>query len=196
VRLTTQSKHFSVYDQVLPSSSFGIFSNWFFKKELKVDAPGWTKGSDVLRYSLKLGKFASNWDLDSTDIERTIFKDIQYVVHAVEKDMKEDFSELNASIHSFPRKSRSEWEIGKIVYYFCSPKWHEGMGGLLQLVSPPEEGLLTGMNPEQMASAVSIGHWVSPIPNRLVVVSNLCVRKINRIDPDAGSNTLCFFAVT
>jgi len=196
MRLTTQSKYFSVYDQVLPGSSFGIFTSWFFKKKLEVNAPGWTKGSDALRYHLKLGKFVTNWDLESNDIERAIFSDLRYAIQAVEKELHEDFSEFNTSIHSFPRKSRSEWEMSTMIYYFCSPRWSEGMGGLLQLVSPPEEGLLTTLNPEQMASTVSIGHWVSPIPNRLVIVSKSCARRINRIDPDAGSNTLCFLAAS
>ena len=87
--------------------------------------------------------------------------------------------------------SDSPQYVGAGVYY-CHSEWRSSWGGELFFpdISATEEDVYnkTNISIDQKLQTLATGRYVSPKPNRMVLINSGVLHSTNRIDPDAGNN--------
>jgi hypothetical protein len=105
----------------------------------------------------------------------------------------------------YPRGSKGSWTTHvnnkAIMYFYVHEKWKANWGGELLIGQTPpnpdseEKAFLDNRWHDEHLNQFGTGLYITPKPNRCVVVPGSEWSKINQVSDDAGDTSLLFFQV-
>lgn len=122
------------------------------------------------------------------------------------KDIVSEYKELILRSYIYARGCKLSWHDDSTVYagaatYYTHPKWGSTWGGELMIAEAPSIEEVFKQKPsgphleheweDRYINIYGLGQWISPKPNRLVLMAPGVYHSINRVDPDAGDHCRC-----
>jgi hypothetical protein len=116
------------------------------------------------------------------------------------------FEDISLRSYLYPRGSKLSWhddrtEFSGALTYYIHPRWGSTWGGELMVAevppitqvfsSPPDPAHLSHEWEDHYLSVFGLGQWITPKPNRLVLMAPGVYHGINRVDDDAGDHVRC-----
>jgi Rps23 Pro-64 3,4-dihydroxylase Tpa1-like proline 4-hydroxylase len=118
-------------------------------------------------------------------------------------DMVGDWTDLVTRSYLYPRGSKLSWHNDAANYagafsFYAHPKWGSTWGGELMVAEVPpmsemKKKPLVGPHIEhdwedEYINEQGVGQWITPKPNRCVIMAPGVYHSINRVDVDAGDH--------
>lgn len=198
MNITFHNEDFLVIDDVLSTEDFAAF----------------VMDAESLRYSFSNGRWSRVWQLSDPQAicsgsfylsQSPIGFGMDKIVIAFEEAIKisnfygaknETWEDIAFRAYKQPRGSKLNYHFDSPQYvgagvYYCHAQWQPLWGGDLvfpdlapvdRLGDKEQKGMI------EKIQRLSSGRFVSPKPNRLVLINGGVLHCTNRIDPDAGNN--------
>ena len=104
----------------------------------------------------------------------------------------EDWDFLSATPFLYPRDSGLAWhddaaDRAASYVFYAHEEWRPTWGAELLIATDLGRGEARVV-PPQTALNADVGHYVAPLPNRLVVLKSGTPHMVKRVDPNAGEN--------
>jgi Rps23 Pro-64 3,4-dihydroxylase Tpa1-like proline 4-hydroxylase len=212
MQATFATEKIAVYDNVLPADAFQDL--WVHVQNEQYQIPSragnWIKVwrlNDGISMSTKESLYSNrpfNSPIDQV-FERVI--DIaRRHPSIVEAGEAHGWRDISLRSYLYPRGCKLSWHDDTGIYcgefaYYTHPRWGSTWGGELliaetEAVQQTRNEASTGPYldhewEDRFVLGVGAGTFVSPKPNRLVLMAEGLYHSINRVDPDAGDHVRC-----
>jgi len=208
MRLLYKTSKFAIYDDVLTKDEF-LYVYAYMQEEsfaVPTDNGNWIKvwrngdGSPVAgppRFG-SYGPFNMPLDIVQRKVEEAGKNHPEIV---------KPFQDMSIRPYLYPRGTKLSWHDDSNTYcgaatYYCHQKWGSTWGGELFVAEVPSlQQVFKNRNPtkphidheweDEYINIYGMGHFVTPKPNRLVVMAPGVYHSIGRVDPDAGDHPRC-----
>jgi hypothetical protein len=208
MKLMFKNSKFAIFDDVLPQDSFDKV--WTHVQMENYSAP-LISGSWV-----KVWRMGDNQPLGSAEYKwsKRPFKNymdlIGHFFMEIAKNTPDICSEegvwddMTLRSYLYPRGTKLSWHNDAENYtgaftYYIHPKWGSTWGGELMVAEVPSMSEMKKkpvvgphLDHEWEDSYIAergVGQWITPKPNRCVVMTGGTYHSVNRVDPDAGDHT-------
>lgn len=207
MRLTFKNSKFAIFDDVLPPD---IFDTVWLHAQCENYSSSLSQGNWIKVWRLgdnsPLGSKEYLWSKKPFNNYMDIIGHYFLEMTKVCKDLVEENSWNDLSLRSYiyPRGTKLSWHNDAEVYsgaitYYVHPKWGSTWGGeLLVAEVPPFHTMkkkpkvgphLDHEWEDNYILENGVGQWVSPKPNRCVIMSGGVYHSVNRVDSDAGDHS-------
>lgn len=210
MKMIFKNPKFAIFDDVLPPELFQKV--WASVQNENYSTPlqsgNWVKvwrigdGSPLGSAEYNMSKRPFN---NYMDIVGHFFIEIAKTCSDMVGDENE-WVDLALRSYIYPRGTKLSWHNDSATYagafsFYVHPKWGSTWGGELMVAEVPpfselKQKPLVGPHLEhewedEYINVVGAGQWISPKPNRCVIMAPGVYHSINRVDPDAGDNARC-----
>lgn len=207
MKLTFKNSKFAIYDDVLPPDMFDMV--WLHAQHdnysTSLAVGNWIK---VWRIgdNPPLGTTEYHWSKrpfnNYMDVVGHYFNEIAKNTTDVVGD-ESNWGDLALRTYIYPRGSKLSWHNDADHYagaftYYVHPKWGSTWGGELMVAEVPD---LKSVKKQPKVGPhldhewedgylleYGVGQWISPKPNRCVVMASGVYHSISRVDADAGDH--------
>lgn len=204
MRLLLKNSKFAVYDDVLSKEEFQHL--WAYMQEEHYAMPNsygqWLK-------VWRIGDAAPLGSREYHASQAPFNLPLDKVASAIEKAGKENpelvkpFEDVTYRSYLYPRGCKLSWHDDSTVYcgaatFYAHPKWGSTWGGELMVAEVPPLGSVFKNSPnkphmdhaweDEYIHIYGMGQFVTPKPNRLVIMAPGVYHAINRVDADAGDH--------
>lgn len=208
MKLTFKNSKFAIFDDVLPPDMFDMV--WLHAQHENYAAAlaqgNWLKVWRIGDLS-PLGSTEYNWS-------KRPFNNYMDVIGHYFTEMAKNcadlvgnpssWGELTMRSYIYPRGSKLSWHNDAETYagaftYYAHPYWGSTWGGELlvaevppfhEMKKKPQVGPhLSHEWEDEYLLEHGVGQWISPKPNRCVIMASGVYHSVNRVDPDAGDHS-------
>ena len=205
MRLVFKNNKFAIFDDVLPPD---VFEQVWVHAQYEHYAPAGSSTNWIkvwrLGDSFPMGSAEYMWSKrpfnNYMDAVGQVFTQISRNTTDI---VGSDWIELTMRTYLYPRSTKLSWHNDAETYagaftYYIHPKWGSTWGGELMVAEVPSFQNLK-LKPkagphldheweDEYITEHGVGQWISPKPNRCVLMSGGVYHSVNRVDPDAGDH--------
>lgn len=205
MKLVFKNSKFSIFDNVLPDELFRRVWTHVQYENYAHMAGNWLK---VWRLcdAKPLGSNEYSWLKkpfnNYMDAVGHVFMEIAKSTSEIVGDAA-NWYDMALRTYIYPRGTKLSWHndaghyAGALTYY-VHPKWGSTWGGELMVADVPEQSKMPTQPQygphldheweDGYLLENGVGQWISPKPNRCVIMAGGTYHSINRVDPDAGDH--------
>jgi len=208
MRLLYKTNKFAIYDDVLTQDEFLHVYAYMMEENFSTltENGNWIKvwrigdGNPIAGPPRFLSQGPFNLPLD------VIAAKIQEVGRNHPEIVK-SFEDMSIRPYLYPRGTKLSWHDDSTTYagaatFYCHRKWGSTWGGeLLVAEVPPLQQVFKTHNPnkphfdheweDEYLNIFGMGHFITPKPNRLVIMAPGVYHSLSRVDADAGDHPRC-----
>lgn len=205
MRLLYRTSKFAIYDDVLSPEEFTQLFSYVQDENYgkPIEGNNWIKVWRLGDCSPVAGpcRYASQ---GNTNTALDLVKVKMEEAAKAHPELVQPFKDLSIRPYLYPRGTKLSWHDDSTVYsgaatFYCHKKWGSTWGGeLLVAETPALKDVFAGQNlpkphmdhewEDHFINIYGMGHFISPKPNRLVLMAPGVYHSINRVDPDAGDH--------
>lgn len=208
MKLVFKNPRFVIYDDVLPQDVFEKV--WVHAQhENYANALGTNNWIKVWRLgdNFPLGSPEYHWSKKPFNNYMDVIGHVFHQIAINSNDLLGDMSnwyDLVMRSYIYPRNTKLSWHNDTDTYagaftYYIHPRWGSTWGGELmvaevpplnEMKTPPLAGPhLDHEWEDEFLLNRGVGQWISPKPNRCVLMSSGVYHAVNRVDADAGDHS-------
>lgn len=204
MKLVCKTDKFVIYDEVLPTDQFNLV--WQYAQRENYSTP-LSSGNWLKVWRLNDGQCLGTKTYDQSDKPFNNALDallpLFIEIAKMNPEIITPWQDFALRTYLYPQGTKLSWHDDSRVYtgaltYYIHPKWSASWGGELMVAEVPKviEAPVNGPHLDQEwedehLSAIGVGQWILPKPNRLVIMKSGVMHSINRVDITAGNNARC-----
>jgi len=207
MRLVFKNSKFVIFDDVLPPDVFETvwlhaqFENYAYALGNPTWIKVWRLGDQAPLGSAEY-PYSKRPFNNYMDVVGHVFSQIAQNSADIVGD-ESNWNELTLRSYIYPRNTKLSWHNDAEQYagaftYYVHPKWGSTWGGELLVAEVPPMSELKNkpkVGPhlehdweDEYIMENGVGQWISPKPNRCVLMAGGVCHSVNRVDPDAGDH--------
>jgi hypothetical protein len=203
MRQVFKNSKFSIWDDVLPPDIFDkVWLHAQFENYSSALSNNWIK---VWRIgdNNPLGSPEYRWSKQPFNNYMDLIGNVFLQIAKNSNELIVDWDDLVLRSYIYPRNTKLSWHNDAETYagaftYYIHPKWGSTWGGELLISQTPtfeemKKKPLVGPHldhewEDEYILEYGMGQWISPKPNRCVLMAPGVYHAINRVDADAGDH--------